>query len=94
MRFGVGVGTGWSVNGSSRPHADQSIIKLQWQVHNMKLELVQAQTEILQLQWQIEEVRLLTETLRANGVLMDMMSDEDQMVVKHVLKVLKKGGSV
>ena len=60
----------------------------------MKLELVQAQTEILQLQWQIEEVRLLTETLRANGVLMDMMSDEDQMVVKHVLRVLKEGGSV
>jgi len=60
----------------------------------MKLELAQAQAEIRQLRWQIEEVRLLTETLQANGVLIDMMSDEDQMVVKHVLKVLKKGGSV
>jgi len=55
----------------------------------MKLELAQAQTEIRQLRWQIEEVRLLAETLQANGVLLDMMSDEDQMVVKHVMKELR-----
>ena len=88
IRFAGGIRTIGSASGSSKPRTDQDIIKLQWQVYNMKLELAEAQTEIRQLRWQIEEVRLLAETLQANGILMDMMSNEDQMVVKHVLGML------
>ena len=88
IRFGGGIRTIGSANGSSKPRADRAYINLQWQVYNMKLELAEAQTEIRQLRWQIEEVRLLAETLQANGILMDMMSNEDQMVVKHVLGML------
>lgn len=93
MRFSTGIGTGRSARSSSKPAA-KDIIDLQWQVFRLRRELAQAQIDIQHLQWRIDEVNLLVEALRANGALIDAMSDEDQMVIKHVLKVLKEGGNV
>ena len=97
MRFGIGVGTGKFANSSSKPRADnRDVINLQWQVYNARQELAQAQALIQQLQRKLDDVSMLTDILQSqsNGVLLDMMSDADQMVVGHVLGMLKKGGGV
>ena len=97
MRFGVGIGTGRSGNGSRTPRVDnRDVINLQWQVYNARQELAQAQAVIQRLQRRLDDVSMLTDVLQSqsNGVLLDMMSNEDQMIVKHVLEMLKKGGGV
>ena len=80
--------------------ADRAYINLQWQVYNARQELAQAQAVIQQLQRKLQrkldDVSMLTDVLQeqSNGVLLDMMFDADQMVIKHVLDMLRKGGGV
>jgi len=58
--------------------------------------LVQAQAVIQRPQRKLDDVSMLTDVLQeqGNGVLLDMMSNEDQMVLRHVLGLLKKGGGL
>ena len=95
IRFGGGIRAIDSGNGSTKPR-DRDIINLQWQVYNARQELAQAQAVIQQLQRKLDDVSMLTDILQSqsNGVLLDAMSNEDQMIVKHVLEMLKKGGGV
>ena len=96
IRFGGGIRTTNSGNGSTKSRDDRAYINLQWQVYNARQELAQAQAIIQQLQRRLDDVSMLTDVLQSqsNGVLLDMMSNEDQMIVKHVLEMLKKGGGV
>ena len=91
MRFTTGAGTGRSARTSSKPRAERDIINLQWQVYNVRLELVQAQLEIQRLRRRLEDVSMLIDVLQGNGILVDMMSDADQMVVKYVVSSVKEG---
>ena len=95
IRFASGIRTTNSGNGSTKPR-DRDIINLQWQVYNARQELAQAQAVIQRLQRRLDDVSMLTDVLQSqsNGVLLDMMSNEDQMIVKHVLGILKKGENV
>ena len=95
IRFVGGISGGRSANGSYKPQeSSRAYIELQWQVYNARLALAQAQAKIQELQHQLDDVAMLVDVLQGNGVLMDMMSDADQMVVKHVLGALKKGESL
>ena len=95
IRFAGGIAGGRSANGSYKSQeSSRAYIELQWQVYNARSELAQAQAKIQGLQHQLDDVAMLVDVLQGNGVLMDMMSDADQMVVKHVLGALKKGESL
>ena len=95
IRFAGGIAGGRSANGSCKPQeSSRAYIELQWQVYNTRSELAKAQVKIQGLQHQLDDVAMLVDVLQGNGVLMDMMSDADPMVVKHVLGALKKGESL
>jgi len=96
IRFGVGANTIGSGNGSNKPReTDRAYINLQWQVYNARQELAQAQAVIQQLQRKLDDVSMLTDILQgqSNGVLIDMMSTADRMVVEHVMKMLRREGN-
>lgn len=83
-----GVNTGRPVNGSCKPRIDQALIQEQWKTYNAERELAQAEMKIKKLQWLVGDLSMLAEVLRDNGVLVDMMSDAGQMVVKHLVELL------
>ena len=87
--FGSGINTGRPANGSCKPRIDQALIQEQWKTYNAERELAQAEMKIKKLQWLVGDLSMLVEVLRDNGVLVDMMSDADQMVVKHLIELLQ-----
>jgi len=90
MRFAGGINTGKPGNGSLKLHgSDAALIREQWKAYNLKIELGQAQAKIKRLQWLVGDLSMLVEVLQDNGILVDMMSDEDQMVIRHLMETLK-----